>query len=119
MQHKIETSEAASTARKPKIAQAPIAYGAGKVSAASLAVQRFLAAELGARECRITKIAPVNDGWQGWSAEAEILVPNLDIKSLGLPLETEILEQERYLVELDLDLAVRSFEALTFNDSRA
>ncbi|VTZ21123.1 conserved hypothetical protein [Methylocella tundrae] len=85
----------------------------GKVSAARAAVKQFLESELGARETRITKIAPVEHGALGWSAEAEILVPNLEIKTLGLPLTQEILEQEYYLVELDIDLIVRSYEYLS------
>jgi hypothetical protein len=110
--------------RKPTIAAPAVADGVSrvvhdgvsKVSAARSAVQSFLTSELGARECRITKIAPVDHGSEGWSAEAEILVPNLDIKSLGLPLTQEILEQEHYNVVLGLDLAVRSYEFLSPND---
>jgi hypothetical protein len=117
MQHKTATSDHAAEHNKKPVP--PHAAGAGNLSAASLAVQRFLAAELGARECRITKIAPVDHGAEGWSAEAEISVPNLDMKSLGLPLSTEILEQQHYLVELDPDLSVRSFEILDPNDARA
>jgi hypothetical protein len=83
-----------------------------KLSAARAAVELFLATELGAREIRVTKIAPVEHGAEGWSAEAEVLVPNLAIKTLGLPLTQEILEQEFYLVELNTDLVVRSFESL-------
>jgi hypothetical protein len=37
-------------------------------------------------------------------------VPNLEVKMLGLPLTQEILERERYALELDADLAVRSYE---------
>lgn len=88
----------------------------GKVSAARSAVQHFLATELGAREIRITKIAPVDQGARGWSAEAEILMPNLEVKSLGLPLTQEVLEREHYLVELDTDLTVRSYESLGPSD---
>lgn len=79
----------------------------GKVSAARAAVRNFLASELDAREVRITKIAP--RGHEGWTAEAEILVPNLEVKMLGLPLTQEVLEMERYSLELESDLSVRSF----------
>jgi hypothetical protein len=98
--------------QKMKI-EAPPPPPIGKIAAARCAVERFLAAELGAREVRTTKIVPLEHGAQGWSAEAEVLVPNLAIKTLGLPLTQEILEQEYYLVELDTDLAVRSFESLS------
>jgi hypothetical protein len=85
----------------------------GKLSAARAAIRQFLATELGAREIRITKIAPAEHGGEGWSAEAEILVPNLEIKTLGLELTHEILEQAHYLVELDTDFVVRSYEYLS------
>jgi hypothetical protein len=34
----------------------------------------------------------------------------LEVKMLGLPLTQEILERERYALELDVDLAVISYE---------
>ena len=95
-----------------KPAPAPI----GKISAARAAVQQFLSTELGAREIRITKIAPLEHGAEGWLAEAEILVPNLEIKTLGLPLTQEILERELYSVELEMDLTVRSYGHLDLDD---
>lgn len=82
---------------------------AGKLPAARAAVRDFLASELDAREIRITKISPEHSGWY---AEAEILVPNLQVKMLGLPLTQEVLEMERYSVELEADLSVRSFNML-------
>ena len=82
----------------------------GRLSAARAAVQKFLSTELGAREVRITKIIPADHGSAGWSAEAEILVPNLEVKMLGLPLTQEILEREHYALELEADLTVRSYE---------
>jgi len=79
------------------------------ISAARAAVQQFLSSELGAREVRITKIAPLEHGEAGWSAEAEILVPNLEVKGLGLPLTQEVLECEYYVVELDTDMTIKSY----------
>lgn len=97
----------AATAQKPK--PAPAAPLGGKLSGARAAVQQFLTNELGAKELRITKIAPIRHGDGGWSAEAEILVPNLEVKMLGLPLTQEVLERETYSVELDEDLTVRAY----------
>jgi hypothetical protein len=82
----------------------------GRLSAARAAVQQFLSSELGAREVRITKVIPGNHNSEGWSVEAEILVPNLEVKMLGLPLTQEVLEREHYLLELEADLSVRSYE---------
>lgn len=100
----------ASSAPKTKpTAAAPAAPLGGKLSGARAAVQQFLTTELGAKELRITKIAPIRHGDGGWSAEAEILVPNLEVKMLGLPLTQEVLERETYSVELDEDLTVRAY----------
>ena len=71
---------------------------------------QFLLTELGAREIRITKIIPTNHPAEGWTVEAEILVPNLEVKMLGLPLTQEVLERESYLLELEADFSVRSYE---------
>jgi hypothetical protein len=90
-------------------AATPAVAPVGKISLARAAVQQFLSTELGAREIRITKIAPLDHGSEGWAAEAEILVPNLEVKMLGLPLTQEVLERERYTVELETDLSVRSY----------
>ena len=87
-----------------------------KISAARAAVREFFSTELGAREVRITKIAPLNHGSDGWEAEAEILVPNLEVKMLNLPLSQEVLEIEQYAVELEADLSVRSYGPLGAND---
>lgn len=82
-----------------------------KLSAARAAVQHFLETELKGREIRVTKIGPANHGGgDGWLAEAEIFVPDLGIKTLGLPLTQEVLEREHYLIELDADLTVVSYE---------
>jgi hypothetical protein len=95
---------------------APVPAPLGKISAARVAVQQFLMTELGAREIRITKIVPLNHGADGWSADAEILVPNLEVKMLGLPLTQEVLECEYYTLELDADLTVRSYGHLGPDD---
>lgn len=84
----------------------------GGLSAVSDAVRTFLTSEFQARETRITKIAALAGADGGWEAEAEILVPDLTIKTLGLPLTQEILECRRYIVQLDQSLVVRGYEPL-------
>jgi hypothetical protein len=86
--------------------------GATGVANVSGAVRAFLAGEFQAREVRVTRIAAVTDPEAGWEAEAEILVPDLAIKTLGLPLTQEVLECRRYAVQLDRLLAVRGYEPL-------
>ena len=91
----------------PEPASAPI----GRLSAARAAALQFLSTELGAQAVRITKLVPFgHDGSEGWSAEAEILVPDLEVKMLGLPLTQEILQRENYSLELDANLTVRSYD---------
>ncbi len=92
----------------PQSAARPVS----KISAARAAVREFFSTELGAREVRITKIAPLNHGSDGWEAEAEILVPNLEVKMLNLPLTQEVFEIEQYAIELEADLSVRSYGPL-------
>ncbi len=87
-----------------------------RISAARVAVLEFFSTELGAREVRITKIAPLDDGAEGWEAEAEILVPNLEVKMLNLPLTQEVLDIEQYAIELGADLSVRSYGPLGANE---
>jgi hypothetical protein len=103
---------------EPAMAQAdpaPVVRPVSRISAAKSAVQDFLSAELGAREIRITRLAPLNHGAEGWEAEAEILVPNLEVKMLNLPLTQEVFELEQYVVELDPDYSVRSYAPLGAN----
>lgn len=88
----------------------------GRISAAREAVRSFLVAECQAREVRITKISPVPGGEGGWDAQAEILVPDLTIKMLGLPLTQEVLEREYCAIELDPVLSVKSYEFVDPSD---
>ncbi len=107
-------------AQAPPIMMTPAAPAAARpisrISAARAAIREFFAAELGAREIRITKIAPLDHGSDGWEAETEILVPNLKVKMLNLPLTQEVFEIEYYAVELDADLSVRSYGPLGENE---
>ncbi len=105
-------------AAEPQQPKAPVQMPLGpemarptsRLGAARAAIRDFLVHELDAREVRITKIVPHDHADTGWTAEAEILVLNLEVKMLGLPLTQEVLEREHYTVELDSDLTVRSYE---------
>jgi len=81
-----------------------------KLRAAREAVQDFLVTEFQAREVRITKIGPSAGDPPGWYAEAEIMVPDFAIMSLGLPLSQEVLERELCAIELDDEMTVKSCE---------
>lgn len=88
----------------------------GKLGCAREAVRDFLVFEFQAREVRITKIGPSTEDPQGWYAEAEILVADLGIKTLGLPLSQEVLERELCAIDLDCDMTVKSYEVLDLRD---
>ncbi len=87
-----------------------------RLAAARGAVQAFLMSEFHPREMRITKISPGLDDSDAWHAEAEMLVPDLGIKTLGLPLSQVVLSREYCVLELDARLAVKSYELLDPRD---
>lgn len=76
----------------------------------------FLVAEFQAREVRITKIGPSPGDPQGWYAEAEIMVPDFGIMTLGLPLSQEVLERELCAIDLDSEMTLKSCEVLDSRD---
>jgi len=88
------------------------AQPASKLHAAREAVQDFLVAEFQAREVRITKIGQSTQDPAGWYAEAEIMVPDFGIMSLGLPLSQEVLERELCAIDLDAEMTVKACEVL-------
>jgi hypothetical protein len=88
----------------------------GSLAKARETVLDFLLNEFQTREIRITKITRSPDRGAGWYAEAEILVPNLSIKTLGLPLSQEVLEKQFCVVEIDSDMTVTSYEVVDPHD---
>jgi|HubBroStandDraft_6_1064221.scaffolds.fasta_scaffold1660562_2 hypothetical protein len=82
----------------------------GRLGAVDRAARAFMEEAMGAREVMVTRIAPAGDGVQGWEVEADILVPDLAIKGLGLRLRQEVLEARRCTVRLDAAHAVQSYE---------
>jgi hypothetical protein len=65
-----------------------------------------------AARVRITKIGPSADDPQGWYVEAEILVSDLGIMTLGLPLSQEVFKRELCAIDLDGRMTVKSCEVL-------
>ncbi len=90
----------------------PLSATTGKMHAAREAVQDFLVAEFQARDVRITKIGPSPDDPQGWYVEAEILVSDLGIMTLGLPLSQEVFKRELCAIVLDSEMTVKSCEVV-------
>jgi hypothetical protein len=96
---------------RPRRAVTPPTF-VSKLHAAREAVQDFLVAEFQAHEVRITKIGPSADDPQGWYVEAEILVSDLGIMTLGLPLSQEVFKRELCAIDLDGRMTVKSCEVL-------
>lgn len=88
----------------------------GQLSVAREAVRNFLLKELKAREVRVSKIGPAAGDPPGWYAEAEILVADLGMKSLGLPLTQQVFERQLCAVDLDRDMEVKSYALLEPRD---
>jgi hypothetical protein len=86
------------------------------LGAVKAAVQVFLASEFDAREVQITKIGPSPVDPHGWYVEAEIMVPDLGMKALGLPLTQEVLERELCALDLDSEMNVKSCEVVAPRD---
>lgn len=102
-------------ARNARLTPKTLEFGA--LAAVHDVVRHFLMAEFDAREIRITKIAPISsDPLRGWTAEAEMLVPDLAMRTLGLPLTQEALERQFCALMLDPEMAVISFELFDPND---
>jgi hypothetical protein len=85
---------------------------AAGLAAVSDAVRSFLISELQAREVRVTRVSALAGDGGGWETEAEILVPDLAIMTLGLTLTQEVLERRTYVVQLDQTHAVIGYEPL-------
>ncbi len=88
----------------------------GKLGSARDAARAFLISEFDAREVQVTKVGPSPTDPQGWYVEAEIMVPDLGMKSLGLPLTQEVLERELCAIDLDSEMAVTSCEVIDSRD---
>jgi hypothetical protein len=76
-----------------------------KIEEARKAVSDFLKRTIGAKDVKVIKIAKVSGGWE---AEAEVYEESSFIKSLGLP--TRVLDRNIYMLKLDDNLEVLSYE---------
>ena len=65
----------------------------------------FLKRVLEVKDIKVIKVAKVGDGWE---AEAEVYEESSFMKSLGLP--TRMQNRNIYLLKLDEDLEVQSYE---------
>ncbi len=112
---KDDKTKAPPLGRSTRVMPKTLAFGA--IAAAHDVIRHFLMAEFGATEIRISKMAPISsDPLRGWNVEAEMLVPDLAIRTLGLPLTQEVLEKQFCALTLDPEMGVTSFELFDPND---
>jgi hypothetical protein len=76
-----------------------------KIEEAGKNSSEFLKRVLEVKEVKVIKVAKVGDGWE---AEAEVYEESSFMKSLGLP--TRMQNRNIYLLKLDEDLEVQSYE---------
>jgi hypothetical protein len=64
-----------------------------------------------ARRVKVRKMAQIDfDSETGaWEVEAEVYVPNETVRSLGLPVQKEVLDCQDYLLRLDSKLQVVAY----------
>ena len=65
----------------------------------------FLKKNLNVKDVKVIRVVKVGDGWE---TEAEVYEESSFIKSLGLP--TRVQDRNIYLVKLDKNLEVQSYE---------
>lgn len=83
-----------------------------KIQAVRDVAREFLVRTILARDVRVVRVLPEEDSLGIWRVEAEVLVPNLAVKSLGLPLSNEVLERQHYALHLDADLNITAYDCL-------
>ena len=75
------------------------------IEGAKKAVTEFLKKTLNVKDVTVIKVSRVGDGWE---SEAEVFEPSSFIKSLGL--STKVQDRNIYVVKLDGELEVESYE---------
>ena len=78
---------------------------ANNIEEARKAVTEFLKKTLNPDDVKVIRATKVDEGWE---TEAEVYEESSFIKSLGLP--TRVRDRNIYLVKLDSDLEVQSYE---------
>ena len=78
---------------------------ANNIEEARRAVIEFLKKTLNPDDAKVIRATKVDEGWE---TEAEVYEESSFIKSLGLP--TRVRDRNIYLVKLDSDLEVQSYE---------
>ena len=72
-------------------------------------VGEFLKKQSGVRQVDVTKLVQIDLEKGSWEAEADVYVPNVTIRNLGLPVLKEVLDCQTYLLRLDGQLNVTAY----------
>ena len=75
------------------------------IEGAKKAVTEFLKKTLNVKDVTVIKVSKIGDGWE---SEAEVFEPSSFIKSLGL--STKVQDRNIYVLRLDGELEVESYE---------
>ena len=73
------------------------------------AVANFLKKMPDAKKVSVTKLVLMDSEKGTWEAEAQVYVPNLTIRTLGLPVRKEVLDCQAYLLRLDKHLNIVAY----------
>lgn len=77
------------------------------------AVSEFLKKTLNVKEAKVIGVKKVEEGWE---SEAEVYEQSSFIKSIGLP--TKVQDRNIYVVKLDDNLKVQSYERKSEDESK-
>jgi len=83
------------------------------IEEAQKAVSEFLKKTLNVKEAKVIGVKKVEDGWE---TEAEVYEESSFIKSIGLP--TRVQDRNIYVVKLDDNLKVQSYERKSEDESK-
>ncbi len=73
------------------------------------AISNFLKKMVDAKEVSVPKLVLLDSKKVTWEAEADVYVPNLTIRALGLPVQQEVLDCQTYLLRLDKQLNIVAY----------
>lgn len=73
------------------------------------AISNFLAQMVDAQEVSVTKLVLLDAEKVTWEAEADVYVPNPTIRGLELPMEKEVLDCQKYLLQMDKHLNIVAY----------
>ena len=95
---------------EPALTRAETSSAAAGIEDARLAASRFLKKQPGVKYASITRLGRAAADKGCWEAEAEVYIPNTTIRMLGLRVRRQVLDRRLYVLRLDSELNVVSYE---------